>query len=100
MRFCIYRDINRGHECQNEYGGVVRPEWEHAIKVAGKSLQEAWAIQPVCWFHHRGGGMDKKYHHYRALMLATDEELKKYPRSGFIQEREYLKTLYGQNTLS
>lgn len=63
-----------GSEC----GGRIT--WEHAITYAGKQVQEAWAIIPLCWFHHLGPGLDKAWNIRFAMTRATPEDIEKYPR--------------------
>ena len=71
-----------------------KPEWEHALLYQNKQINEAWAIIPVCTYHHRGGGMDKDYHRFVALSRATDDDLKKYPRVDWGQMKKYLTKQY------
>lgn len=92
MQTCIYVAKGEGLNCNG------RVEWEHAITIAGRQLQTTWAILPVCTFHHRGGGMDKRYHEWVALNRATDEELNTYSKANLIQKRNYLNTVYGAYT--
>jgi hypothetical protein len=73
-------------------------EWEHAFMYAGKQVNEWWAIVPVCWHHHRGGGLDKEFNRYRALVRMDEEDLreakKKYPRVDWASERSRLIRKY------
>src|SRR4051794_40097094 len=68
---CARQDMFHDHECE------VRPydsqliEWEHAFVVAGKRLQERWAIIPICWATHSGPQLDKEKNEYIALCRAT-----------------------------
>lgn len=90
MRMCIYRDINApNHDCK---GGIT---WEHAWIIAGRQVNEAWAIVPCCWNHNVGSAIVKSYNQYRALIRADIEDLKKrYPKRNWDQELKYLKSLY------
>jgi hypothetical protein len=85
------------HHCIH-YTCHGKPEWEHAIIVGGKQLNEAWAIVPVCTFHHRGEGLDKQYNRYRAYNRATDADFNAYPKSApaWLQEKKYLNSIYGK----
>lgn len=73
---------------------------EHAIIVAGRQLNERWAIIPLCAWHHAvdqyqdGPGLNKDINRLIALSRATTEELLAYPRSNFIRERDYLLAKY------
>jgi hypothetical protein len=69
-----------------------RITWEHAIIYAGKQVQEKWAIIPLCEYHHLGKGLDKQINIFIALSRATPEELKKYPRVDWEQEKK--KAIY------
>ena len=66
-----------GWDCQG------RITWEHAFIYAGKQINEAWAIIPLCWFHHLGPGVDKRINEAIALNRATEEDLKKYPKKNW-----------------
>ena len=64
-----------------------RITFEHVFTVAGRSLQEKWAIIPLCEFHHslgkyltKGGGLNKKENRCIAFARATNADLKKYPK--------------------
>lgn len=46
MKRCLIND----QDCQG------RVEWDHLFEYAGRQINEWWAIAPLCWFHHRGGG--------------------------------------------
>lgn len=46
------------------------PEWEHVFIVGGRQINTEWSIIPVCYYHHRGGGIDKNYHRWYSLNLA------------------------------
>jgi len=91
MHVCIYSHFPHGfpftqvNDCMDEFGNRPgRAEWEHAFIYAGKQINEWWAIIGVCWFHHRGPGLNKDYNKYRALMRMSekdfDEAQIKYPK--------------------
>ena len=89
--------VKRWGKCE---GRITR---EHAIINAGKKLQEEWAIPPFCAKHH---GVDfhqdchmeapKRVREWVALNRATDEELLKYPKSGYIKLRELRNREFGE----
>ena len=91
MHSCIYFN----EDCKDEYGRKhCRAEWEHCFIYAGKQINEWWAIIGVCWYHHRGPGLNKDYNRMRALMRMSEKDLeeaqKKYPRVDWIFEKERL----------
>lgn len=71
-------------------------EWEHALIFAGKQINERWAIVPICWWAHSGGGLKKQINVWLALNRATDEELQKYSKLiDYVRERGRLNAIYG-----
>ena len=60
-----------------------RITWEHAFIYAGKQVNEKWAIVPLCYYHHLGKGLDKRFNQKVALSRATPEDLAKYPRKNW-----------------
>jgi len=54
-------------------------EWEHALMWAGRQLQERFAIIPICWWAHRGPGLDKKKNRSIAIARMTEQDLDRYP---------------------
>lgn len=90
MKTCIYNNT----ECKG------RVEWEHAWTYAGKQIQEAWAIIPVCTYHHRGAGLDKDYNRFRSLLKAQKitrgglDICIKYPRKEWPQLWKYLSNKF------
>jgi hypothetical protein len=86
MKRCIY------------YGCSETPEFHHAFTYAGKQINEAWAILPVCEEHHRGVGFENNYCQYRALLRADINELqKRLFKKNWLQTFKYLNSLYGTN---
>lgn len=84
-RYAIFKD----HSC----GG--RSTMEHAWKYAGRQINEVWAIIRLCARAHsvdqyqtKGGILDKRINEFISLTHATDEDLKKYPRTDWDQERK------------
>lgn len=83
---------------------------EHAWLYAGKQIDELWNFIPLCTFHHNleeyvsSGQMDKQVNQLVALLRATPEDLKKYPRVDWEQEKKRLiytvKKRYGENYLT
>ncbi len=90
MKTCI----RRNEECSG------RIEWEHAFTYAGKQINEAWAIVPVCVYHHRGLGLDKEYNQYRAIIRADIEDLcKRMPNKDWRQIKNYLVGKYEKSKM-
>lgn len=91
MHVCIHDN----DDCRDEYGRrPARAEWEHAFVYAGKQVSEWWAIIGVCWYHHRGPGLNKDYNRFRCLRRLTSGQIKeiseKYPRFDWSAERARL----------
>lgn len=74
---------------------VGRITWEHSSYYQGKKIQDRWSLIPLCVYHHLGKGLNKEYNRYLALSRATDEDLEKYPKSDFKQQKKYLQQKYG-----
>ena len=72
-----------------------KPEWEHCWIYQGRQINERFAIQPVCYDHHRGKLLDKRYNEFKSLERATKEELAKYPKKDWEQLKKYLDNNYG-----
>ncbi|MDP2654911.1 MAG: hypothetical protein Q8Q08_12895 [Candidatus Omnitrophota bacterium] len=77
-----------------------RVTWEHSLYARGRQLQEAFAIVPLCHFHHLGKGLNKELNRHLAYQRATDADFDKYPRSSaaWRQEKKYLEGKYGNAT--
>lgn len=75
---------------------------EHALIYAGRQIDEIWALLPICEYHHAvnlyqdGGKLDKQKHIWLALNRATDEDLEKYYKANFKEQRERLNKIYGK----
>jgi hypothetical protein len=87
---CARQDMFHDHVCQERPHDGQLIEWEHAFVVAGKRLQERWAIVPICWGTHSGPELDKELNEYIALCRATMPDLMKYPRVAWWQRFVYL----------
>lgn len=71
-----------------------RITFEHAWIYAGKQIQERWAILPLCWYHHLGAGLNKALNQFLSLQNATAGDLKKYPRTNWVQIIKSLKAKF------
>lgn len=91
MRRCVHGGRPTSVRCAG------RVEWEHALIYSGRQVNEAWAIVPVCTYHHRGAGLDKNLNRHVALQRATAADLEKYPRESWPRMKEYLAKKYGGN---
>ena len=91
---CMRNEVLRDHQCGADplTGRLI--EWEHAWIYAGKQVNEIWAIISICWWAHRGPGLDKEKNQFVSLIRATDEELEKYPRKDWAQIKKYLTGKY------
>ena|SRR3990167_2348359 len=88
---CMRKAIFNDHECKPDPISKKIIEWEHAMYYKGSQINRKWAIISICWLTHRGGMMDKRKNEYMALIRATEEDLKEYPRADFKQRLKYLK---------
>lgn len=84
------------HTCK---GRITR---EHAIKYAGKKVQEKWAIPPLCAaghgvdeFQDAGTEVPKDMREWIAYNRASDEELLAFSKGNYIRERDRLNQKYG-----
>ena len=77
----------KNYECSG------RITWEHAWIYAGKQINEYWAIIPLCWYHHLGEGLDKKENRRISLRRASHDDLLKYARKDWEQERLWLESM-------
>ncbi len=75
-----------------------RIEWEHVWLYAGRQIDEAWAIIPLCTYHHRGKGLDKNFNRFVSLLRVTTDDAKEmlrlYPRTDWAQQRKWLVGIY------
>lgn len=85
-----------GPECKG------RITWEHTLIYAGKQIDEAWAIIPLCAYHHEVdqfqdcGDLDKEINVWIALNRATESELKTYSKAvDYIKKKQELNKKYG-----
>lgn len=95
MSACIQDNMDcRG--MHGEYPGRV--EWDHPFIYGGKQINEWWAIVPACYYHHRGGGLDRGYSQFVALSRLNDKQLKevqkKYPKVNWIGLKKRLDKKY------
>jgi len=72
-------------------------EWEHALTYKGQRVNEIWAIIPLCWWAHSGGGLVKDIGKWIAVNRATQKELKdpKYSKNTWEKDLLYLNGKYG-----
>jgi len=54
-------------------------QWHHPFQYQGQQIVDAWATVPACPRHHENN-LFHPYFKLVALMRATEEDLKKYPR--------------------
>lgn len=92
MAVCIHSYLRGASFCS---GPIT---WEHAWIYAGRQVQERWSIVPVCYYHHLGPGLDKRFNQYISLLRATPEDLAKYPNKDWDTLLIYLGKLYGKIT--
>ena len=57
MYFCIHTLFQKdSHLCRGKV------EWHHALIFSGRQIQEAWAIVPLCQYHHKQPNKDFARH--------------------------------------
>lgn len=87
------------HVCVRDPMRPGKPvEWEHALVYANRQVQARFAIVPICWWAHRGPGLNKEINVWIAINRATDEELVSLSHKGgrdYFQYRHYLNRKYG-----
>lgn len=91
---CLRKTFFNDHQCQADPVTGKLIEWEHAFIYSGRQINETWAIIPICWWVHRGPGLDKDKNRFLALRRATVKELYKYPNKDWLQLLEYLNKKY------
>lgn len=77
-------------------GRLRNPEWHHVWTYANKQINELWAILAGCTYHHEEVKKDravKDAFEAASLMLATPEDLAKYPRANWEQTMKRLGIL-------
>lgn len=91
MKRCALAGLSRLYGACSAPG--TRPEWHHVWIYAGKQIDEPWAIVAACPVHH---AMVKIQRAVRmafeaiSLLLATAEDLAKYPRKPWNQIKRSL----------
>lgn len=89
---CARQEAFGDHECQPDPMTGRLIEWEHAFIYSGRQIVDPWATVPLCWYVHRGPGLNKRINEFLALKRATVEDLKKYPNRDWVQVINKLKT--------
>lgn len=96
---CMRQEALQDHECQRD---PLRPakltEWEHTLYFAGKQVQKKFAVISLCWWAHRGPGLNKELNVWISLNRATQLELLELSKAGgmdYCLYRGYLNTKYG-----
>lgn len=77
-------------------GRLRNPEWHHVWIYAGTQINELWAILAGCTYHHEMTKSDpavKDAFESASLMLASVDDLAKYPRKDWLQEMKRLGIL-------
>jgi len=76
--------------------GNTSVQWHHALQYSGKSIQETFAIQPLCPKCHMGNSM--KPTEYASIMselvaitMGYKILIKKYPKFNWLQRKSYLE---------
>lgn len=83
----FYRKCARaGMDCRG------RLTMEHVWIYAGRQIDEAWSILPLCYFHHLGAGLDKRVNEEISLRRATEADLARYPKKDWKALQRRFKT--------
>ncbi len=82
--------------CARRYDGECngRLTVEH---VFGRTKQPRWTLIFLCWYHHLGGGLDKKKNRHFAYQQATDQMIKAtFPKNWQekLQDKRWLEQKY------
>lgn len=94
---CSRNDLLGDHICQPNPMNGQMIEWEHAMYYRGQQINEKWAIIPLCWWSHSGGGLVKDISKWIALNRATDDDLKKISKGeDYFFTRRKLNAIYGE----
>ena len=98
MKTYVLKEVLLRHQiCARRDEGTCggRLTYEHAF---GRKQEEPWQIVILCWQHHLVD-LKKQLNRHLAYQQATDEQLRKYPKSyaGWKQEKDYLEKLYANN---
>lgn len=70
--------------------------WEHCWVYSGRQINEAWAIVPLVRRLNTSyiPAEVKNYCRWVSLQRATKEDLAKYPKKNWVQEKKYLDSIY------
>ena len=79
-------------------GSLNNIQWHHALDYSGRSMQETYAIQPLCEPCHMGNSMrPTKYadamSELVAITMGLSELQTKYPKFDWLQRKKYLERL-------
>lgn len=69
-------------------GTMQEIQWHHVWIYEGRQIDEKWAIVPACARHHREleGNIElRQFFEMTSMMLATEEDLAKYPLKNWHQ---------------
>lgn len=95
---CSRRNALHDHDCRPDPVTGKLIEWEHALISAGKQVQKKFAIIPICWFVHRGPGLNKEVNVWIALHRASEDELFELSKKGgvdYFMYKSYLTNKFG-----
>ena len=98
---CARFDALQDHQCEADPVRGKLIEWEHAMTIGGARINEIWAIVPICWYSHRGPGLNKEINQWLALNRISDSDIKnRYSKTDWLQKKKYLNGKYGIPDLS
>lgn len=110
----ISKKVFEAIQADSEYRTCMRLRWfgdhacegritlEHALMYGGRQVDEKFAIISLCAYAHSvdefqdSGILDKSKNEFIALSRASEEDFKKYPKSGWKQRLAYLVKKYAK----
>lgn len=87
MKQCAVKKMYYGERCEG------RIEWHHPWTYAGSQINELWAIVGACSRHHKMVNENptiKDVFERESLLLATEKDLARYPRTNWNQHLKRL----------
>ena len=72
---CIRNEWFHDHVCLPDLLTGRLIEWEHSMTYKNQRLNVKWAILPLCWWTHRGPGLNKRLNRLIALRRASEAEI-------------------------
>jgi len=68
----------------------ANPEFEHCFLYGKSQINTEWAIIPICTYHHRGAGLNKKFNRWVSIMRTDINDYRDFPKVNWIQLKKSL----------